>query len=156
MVPVWGGRAAPPVKAAIFVNPAAGASTPVWATAAVRDTTAARAPATAPLGVHGYPLRCLLPHYLPRQLELVVSVVVGRNRAVGATSAQSLELCCRCTHCIHCRYCFFFCLAASSSAIASLAALAAVAAVSAAARSLSSAMAPSASCRCYTLKATER
>jgi hypothetical protein len=29
MVPVRGGRAAPPVKAVIFVNPAAGASTPV-------------------------------------------------------------------------------------------------------------------------------
>jgi hypothetical protein len=101
MIPVWGGRAALPIKAAIFVNPtvvrarapsAAGAPAPV------------RAAATALLGVRGCPLRRLLPRCLPRQLELVVSVVVGRNRAVGATGAQSLELCrCR-TRCI-CRRC---------------------------------------------------
>jgi hypothetical protein len=38
---------------------------------------------------------------LPRQLELVVSVVVGRNRVVGTTGAQSLEL--------YRRRCFYFC-----------------------------------------------
>jgi hypothetical protein len=60
-----------------------------------------KAAATAPLGVHSCPLRRLLPRCLPRQLELIVSVVVGRNRATGATGAQSLELCRR-------RYCFYF------------------------------------------------
>jgi hypothetical protein len=123
MVPVQGWRAAPPVKVVISVNPAAGASTPVWAAAAVGDTAAARAPArsaagasapvraaaTAPLGVRGCPLRYLLSRCLPRQLELIVSVVIGRNRAVGATGAQSLELCRRCTRCIHRCCCFYFC-----------------------------------------------
>jgi hypothetical protein len=33
MVPVRGGRAAPPVKAAISVNPAVGAFAPIWAAA---------------------------------------------------------------------------------------------------------------------------
>jgi hypothetical protein len=112
-----------PVKAAISVNLATGASAPVWAAAAVGDTAAARAPArstagasapvraaaTAPLGVRGCPLRRLLPRCLPRQLELVVSVVVGRNRAVSATSAQSLERCRRRTRCIRRRRCFYFC-----------------------------------------------
>jgi hypothetical protein len=63
-----------------------------------------RAAATSPLGVRDCPLRCL-----PRQLELVVSVVVGRNRAIGATGAQSLELCRHRTRCIHRRCCFYFC-----------------------------------------------
>jgi hypothetical protein len=40
MVPVRGERDVPPVKAAISVNPAASASTSVWAAAAVRGTTA--------------------------------------------------------------------------------------------------------------------
>jgi hypothetical protein len=75
MVPVRGGRAALPVKAVISVNLAVGVSAPV------------RAAATAPLGVRGCPLRRLLPRCLPCQLELVVSVVIGRNRAVGATGA---------------------------------------------------------------------
>jgi hypothetical protein len=97
MVPVRGGRATPPVKAAISVNPAAGASAPVWAAA------------TTPLGVRGCPLRRLLPRCLPCQLELVVSVVVGRNRAAGATDAQSLELCRRRTRCIRRHRCFYFC-----------------------------------------------
>jgi hypothetical protein len=123
MVPVWGGRDAPPVKAAISVNPTTDASSPVWAAAAIGDTAATRAPARsavgasapvrasamAPLGVHGYPLRRLLPRCLPCQLELIVSVVVGRNRAVGATSAQSLELCRRRTRCIRRCCCFYFC-----------------------------------------------
>jgi hypothetical protein len=105
-----------PVKAAISVNPAVGASVSVWAAATVRGTAATRAPvrsaadasasiraaATAPLGVRGCPLCHLLPHCLPRQLELVVSVIVGRNRAAGATGAQSLELCRR-------RRCSYFC-----------------------------------------------
>jgi hypothetical protein len=65
MVPVRGGRAAPPVKAVISVNPAArsttDASTPVWAAA------------TAPLGVRGCLLCHLLSRCISRQLELVVS-----------------------------------------------------------------------------------
>jgi hypothetical protein len=63
----------------------------------------------APMGVRGCPLHRLLPRCLPRQLELVVSVVVGRNRAVGATGAQSLELCRRRTRCIRRRCRFYFC-----------------------------------------------
>jgi hypothetical protein len=123
MVPIRRGRAAPPVKVAISVSPVVGASAPVWAAAAVGDTTAVRTPArrtagasapvrataTAPLGVRGCPLRHLLPRCLPRQLELVVSVIVGRNRVVGATGVQSLELCRRCTSCIRRRCCFYFC-----------------------------------------------
>jgi hypothetical protein len=76
MVPVWGGRVVTPVKAAISVNPAAGASTPVWATAAVRGTPVWAA-ATVTLGVRGCPLHRLLSRCLPRQLELVVGAVVG-------------------------------------------------------------------------------
>jgi hypothetical protein len=116
MIPIQGGRAAPPVKAAISVNPTVGASALVWAAVAVGGTAAPRTPAQSsacastpvwaaamvPLGVRGCPLRRLLSRCLPRQLELVVSVFIGRNRAVGATCAQSLELyCCRC--------CFYFC-----------------------------------------------
>jgi hypothetical protein len=73
-VPVRRGRAAPPVKAVISVNPTAGTSVPVWATVAVGGMAAARAPArraagasapvwataTAPLGVRCCPLCCLL------------------------------------------------------------------------------------------------
>jgi hypothetical protein len=123
MVPVRGGRAVQPVKAATSVNLAAGASAPVWAAAAVGDTAAARTPAwsaasasapvraaaTVPLGVHGCPLRRLFPRCLPCQLVLVVSVVIGRNRAAGATGAQSLELCRRRTRCIRRCCCFYFC-----------------------------------------------
>jgi hypothetical protein len=123
MVPVRGGRATPPVKAAISINPAADASAPVWAAAAIRNTAAARTPtwstvsasvpvraaATVPLGVHGCPLRRLLPRCLPCQLELVVSVIIGRNRAADATGAQSLELCRRHMCCIRHRCCFYFC-----------------------------------------------
>jgi hypothetical protein len=42
MVPVRGGRVAPPMKAAISVNPVVDASVPVWAVAAVGGTAAAR------------------------------------------------------------------------------------------------------------------
>jgi hypothetical protein len=106
MVPVRGGRAASPVKAAISVNPAADASASVWAAAAVWGTASMHAPArstagvsapiraaaTMPLGVRDCLLRHLLLRCLPRQLKLVVSVIVGRNRATSATGAQSLEL----------------------------------------------------------------
>jgi hypothetical protein len=123
MVPVRGGRATPPVKAAISVNPVADASAPVWAVAAIGGTTTTRAPAqstadasapvwaisTVPLGVHGCPLCRLLSRCLPRQLELVISFVIGRNRAAGATGAQSLELYCRRMCCIRRCCCFYFC-----------------------------------------------
>jgi hypothetical protein len=75
MVPVRGGRAVLPIRAAISDNPAAGASAPVWAAAA------ARAPA--------WSVVC------SRAASLV-----GTNRATGATGAQSLELCRRRTRCI--------------------------------------------------------
>jgi hypothetical protein len=75
MLPARGGRVAPPVMVAISVNPDVGASTPIRATAMV------------PLGVRGYPLRRLLSCYLPRQLEIVASVVIGRNRVADATGA---------------------------------------------------------------------
>jgi hypothetical protein len=89
MVPIRGGRAAPLVEAAISVDPAAattgstvGASAPIWAAVA------------RPHGGRGCPLsRLLLRCCLPCQLELVVGVAVARNRAVGVTAAQSLELC---------------------------------------------------------------
>jgi hypothetical protein len=45
MVSVRGARAMPPVKATISINPAVGASVPVWATAAVGGMAAVRAPA---------------------------------------------------------------------------------------------------------------
>jgi hypothetical protein len=122
MVPVRGGRAAPPVKAAISVNPATGASALVWAATVVGGTSAVRAPArsaagasapiraatTAPRGMRGCPLRRLLPRCLPRQLELVVSVIIGRNRVASATGMQSLELCRHRTRCIRRRCCFYF------------------------------------------------
>jgi hypothetical protein len=171
MVPVRGGRVVPPVKTTISVNPAADASAPVWAAVAVRDTAATRAPsrsaagafapvravAMAPLGVHGCPLHRLLPRCLPRQLELIVSVIIGRNRAIGATGAQSLELYRRHT-CMHPPPLLLLLLPLllPVTPLTSLVALAAVAAVSAAARSRSSATATSASCRCCALKATER
>jgi hypothetical protein len=75
MVPIRGGRVAPAIKAAISVNPAAGASAPV------------RAAAMAPLEVRGCPLHRLLPRCLPHQLELVVSIVdVASTSALAAAS----------------------------------------------------------------------
>jgi hypothetical protein len=81
----------------------------------------------------------LLSRCLHHQLELVVSVVIGRNRAVSAAAAASTSA-----------------LAAVSSTIVSLAALAAVVAVYVAARSRSSVVATLAFCRCCALEATER
>jgi hypothetical protein len=60
MVPVRGGRAAPPVKAMISVNPATSAFARVWAAAAVGGTAAARAPGGALLPTA--PLAPALPH----------------------------------------------------------------------------------------------
>jgi hypothetical protein len=82
MVPVRGGRVAPPIKAAISVNLVADTSAPVWAAATVGGMTAGAsatvwAAATAPLGVRCYPLHRLLSRCLPRQLELVIGAAVG-------------------------------------------------------------------------------
>jgi hypothetical protein len=107
----------------VSVDPAAGASAPVWAAAAVGGTAATCAPVWSaagastpiwaaimgPLMVHGCPVRRLLSRGLPCQLELIVSIIVGRNRDAGATGAQSLELYCHRTCCIHRRCCFYFC-----------------------------------------------
>jgi hypothetical protein len=122
MVPVLGGRAAPPVKATISVDPAAGASVPVWAVVIIRGTTTMRAPAqstigasapiwaaaTAPLVVCGYPLRRLVSRCLRHQLELVIGAIIGGDRAADATAAQSRELYCHCTHYIHHHCCLYF------------------------------------------------
>jgi hypothetical protein len=136
MVPVRGGRAAPPVKAAISVNPTASASVPV------------RAVAMAPLGVHGChcaayscvaSLASLSSLSLSLSAETELSVLLARralSSAAVATASTSA-------------------LAAVSSAIASLAVLNAIAAISTAARSRSSVAATSASCRCCALKAIE-
>jgi hypothetical protein len=170
MVPVQGGRVAPPVKAAISVNPAVGASALVWAATAIGGTAAARAPArspagasapiraatTAPLRVRGCPLCHLLPHWLPRQLELVVSVIIGRNRAVGLLARRASSSTAVARAASAAAAASTSALATASSAIASLAVLAAVAAVSTVARLRSSAAATSASCQCFALKATER
>jgi hypothetical protein len=50
IVPVRRGRAAPPVKATVSVNPAAGASAPVWAAAVIGGTTTAHTPARSTTG----------------------------------------------------------------------------------------------------------
>jgi hypothetical protein len=68
MVSIWGERAVPPVKAAIYVDPATDASAPIWAAATVGGM--ARPP-------RGCPLHHLLSRCLPRQLELIISVAVG-------------------------------------------------------------------------------
>jgi hypothetical protein len=62
MIPVREGRAAPPVNVVISVDPAAGASTPVWAAAIV----GARPPRTSPLGA---PPARPCPSGLPPQLS---------------------------------------------------------------------------------------
>jgi hypothetical protein len=81
MVPVRGGRVTPPVKAAISIDPAVGAFTPVWAAPPTWSIGGASTPiwatAIAPLGVRGCPLRCVLSHCLSRQLELVVDAIVS-------------------------------------------------------------------------------
>jgi hypothetical protein len=91
MVPIQGRRAAPPVKAAISVDPVVDASAPVWAATAVGGMATPRAPArsaagasapiwaaaTVPLGVHGCPLHHLLSRYHPCQLEVIVGADVG-------------------------------------------------------------------------------
>jgi hypothetical protein len=80
-----------PIKVVISVDPATGASAPVWA--ATADMSApVWAAATAPLGVRSCPLCNLLSRCLPRQLELIVGAAIGRDRATGAIATQSLEL----------------------------------------------------------------
>jgi hypothetical protein len=122
MVPIQGGRAAPPVEAAISVDSVAavgstaGVSTPVWAVAvcalalsAVGASTPIWAAATcAPMGMRGCPLCRLLSRCFPRQPELFVGVVDDRSRVASSTAAQNLELCCRRTCSIRRLRCFYF------------------------------------------------
>jgi hypothetical protein len=156
MIPIRGGRAAPPVEAAIFVDSVTaagstvGVSTPVWAAAAcalARSAVSASAPiwvaaTRAPMGMRSCPLCRLLSRCFPRQPELFVGVVVDRSRAAAARAASATSAASTSA------------LAAVSSAAASRAALAAVAA--AAARSRSCAAATSASCWHRALEVTGR
>jgi hypothetical protein len=103
MVPIWGGRAAPPVKAVISVNPAAGASAPVWAAVAVEDTAAARAPTRSVWG-------CATAHYaacsragslaslsslsLSSSVETELPVLLARR--ASSSSAATTSASCRC------------------------------------------------------------
>jgi hypothetical protein len=165
MLPIRGGRVAPPVEAAISVDSVAaagstaGVSTPVWAAAACAVSASApiwAAATRAPMGMRGCPLCRLLSRCFPRQPKLLVGVVVDRSRAAGSTAAQSLELYCRRTSASATYAASTSALAAASSAAASRAALAAVAAAAAAARSRSCAAATSASCWRRALEAIER
>jgi hypothetical protein len=122
MVPIRGGRAAPPVEAVISIDSVAatgstaGVSTPVWAAAAcalaqtaVGVSTPIWAIATrTPMGMRGCPLCRLLSRCFPRQPEHFVGVVVDKSRAAGSTAAQSLELCYRRTCSISRLRCFYF------------------------------------------------
>jgi hypothetical protein len=82
MVPVWGGRVAPPVKAVISVNPATGASTPVWAVAAVGGTAVVRAPARrAVWAAATTPLGCTAAH----------CTVCSRATSLASLSSLSLS-----------------------------------------------------------------
>jgi hypothetical protein len=94
MVPIRGGRVAPPVEAAISVDSVAaagntaGVSKPVWATAACAlawSTVGASAPiwaaaTRAPMGMRGCPLCRLLSHCFPRQPELLLPTECGERR----------------------------------------------------------------------------
>jgi hypothetical protein len=114
-----------------------------------------RAAAKGPLGVRGCPLCHLLPRCLPRQLELIVSVVVGRTELSVLLARRALSSTAATRAASTIAAASTSALVAASSVIASLVALAAVAAVSVAARLRSSAATTSASCRCCALKATE-
>jgi hypothetical protein len=161
MVPVRGGRAAPPIKAVISVNPAADASAPVWGTAAAHPRPPGAPPARSrPLGLpprrpwgctadhcaacsRAAPLTSLNSLSLSSSAETELPLLLAR-RALSSTAAARAASATAASTSV---------LAAASSAIASLAA---VAAVSAVARSRSSAAATSASCRCCALETTER
>jgi hypothetical protein len=156
-----------PVKAAISVNPVVGASAPVWATTAIRDTAAMRAPtrsaggvstpvraaATAPLGCvvshcaacsHAASLATLSSLSLSLSVETELPVLLTRRASSSVAAARVASTAAAAS---------ISALAGASSAIANLAT---VAAVSVATRSRSSAVATSASYRCCTLEATER
>jgi hypothetical protein len=163
MVPIRGGRVAPPVKTMISVDPDAGVSVPVWAAATIWRTVAARGPtrsaagaftpvwaaATAPLGCAAAhcaacsrtaSLASLSSLSLSPSAETELPVLLARRASSSAASARAASAAAAA-------------LAAVSSAIVSLAV---VVAVSAAARSRSSVAATSASCRCCALEAIER
>jgi hypothetical protein len=90
MVPVRGGRAAPPVRSVISVDPAAAARSAVVvcvpARSAASSSTPVWAATTAPVGVRGYPLHRPLSRCFPRLLELHVGAIVGKGRAADATT----------------------------------------------------------------------
>jgi hypothetical protein len=91
MALVRGGRAAPPVRSAISVDPAAAArnvaAARVLARSAAGSSTPVWAAATVPVGVRGCPLHRPLSHCFPGLLEFHVDAVVGRGRAADATAA---------------------------------------------------------------------
>ena len=101
MVSIRGGRAAPPIKATIFVDSAATTgstavtSALVWAVASrtlarsIIDTSAPvwAAAARSPMGMCGCPLCRQLLRYLPRQLELIVGAAIDRSRAADTDAA---------------------------------------------------------------------
>jgi hypothetical protein len=164
MVPIRGGRVAPPVKTMISVDPDADVSMPVWAATTIWRTVAARGPtrsaagaftpvwaaATAPLGCAAAhcaacsrtaSLASLSSLSLSPSAETELPVLLALRASSSAASARAASAAAASA------------LAAVSSAIASLAA---VVAVSAAARSRSSVAATSSSCRCCALEAIER
>jgi hypothetical protein len=170
MVHVRGGRVAPPVKAMISIDPAVGASVPVWAAVAVGGTAAARAltrsaaGANAPVwAVATAPVGCAAAHCaacsraaslvslsslsLSPSAETKLPVLLAHRVSISAAVARAVSVFVAASTSV---------LAAASSAITSLTAIATVAAVSAAARSRSSAAAISASYRCCALEAIER
>jgi hypothetical protein len=138
MVPVWGGKATPPIKTVISVDPAAGTSMPVWVVATVGGTDTAHAPPGAP-PTHprpfGLPPSCpwgcttahcttcsraaslasLSSSSVPPLAETELLVLLPRRASSSAAAARAA-----------------FITDAASSGIASLVTLTAIAAVSAA------------------------
>jgi hypothetical protein len=88
MVPVRGGRAASPVKAAISVDPAVGSSAPVWAAAAIRGTTAVPPPlARSAACSRAATLACLSSSSVPSSAETELLVLLpGRASSSGAAA----------------------------------------------------------------------
>jgi hypothetical protein len=77
MVPVRGGRAAPPVKATISVNPATGTSAPVWTAAAIGDTAVQDAEKNH-------------PH--KDQVQRLIPINLGHNKAYNFTRNNVLKM----------------------------------------------------------------
>jgi hypothetical protein len=118
MVPVRGGRAAPPVKTVTSVDPAVDTSTPVWATAAI----GARPPCAPPPGVPPARLRPSgLPPPRPWGCTTAHCAACSHATSLASLSSSSVppsaetELLMllphrgRRTRCIHRRRYFYFC-----------------------------------------------